>query len=350
MRKYKSRIARAFIGGVAIAALMAAVAGCSDSDKGNGTTVSEFEVIASAANSYLTNVTATTTATALYNNLSDGNTANDPFVLDVRSATDFAAGHIAGAVNVPFRDIAKTANQSKFPTDKATEIAVICYTGHTACQSAAYLGMLGYSKAKAMKFGMTSWTVDPVDFPWIVTNPPYSSTSDCGEYPVSTSAEAPGTYSYPEPENTTSSDEAEIIRAAADAYLSSGAAPTMSSATLYNNLNDGNTANDPFVLDIRGAADYAAGHITGAVNIAFKTIADQANLSKLPTDKQIVVICYTGHTASYTTMVLKTLGYNAVAMKYGMTSWTVDPAKNPSVTTTKPYDVAVDCMGYPCVQ
>lgn len=335
------------VGVVAMAMLIAI--GCSDDDDPAGPTISELDVISDAANTYLTGATATTTATALYNNLNDGNTANDPFVLDVRSATDFAAGHIAGAVNIPFRDVAKTASQSSLPSDKATEIVVICYTGHTASQTSALLGTMGYTKAKAMKFGMTSWTVDPADFPWITSNPVYDSDVDCGEYPISTTTVTPGTNTLPDIDNTTSSDEAEIIRAAGDAFLSSGAAPTMSAATLYNNLNDGNTTNDPFILDVRSATDYALSHVAGAVNIPWKTVADPANLAKLPTDKQIVVICYTGHTASFATMALGMLDYNATAMKYGMTSWTVDPAKNPSITTTKPYDVTVDCMDYPCV-
>jgi rhodanese-related sulfurtransferase len=331
-----------------IAVAMMFTIGCSDDDDPAGPTVSEFDVISDAANLYLTNATATTTATALYNNLNDGNTANDPFVLDVRSASDFTAGHIAGAVNIPFRDIAKASNQSSLPSDKQTEIVVICYTGHTASQSAAYLGTVGYTKAKAMKFGMTSWTVDPAVFPWISSNPVYDSDVDCGEYPISTSAVTPGTHTLPTVDNTTSSDDDEIIRAAGDSYLSAGTAPTMSAATLYNNLNDGNTSNDPFILDVRSAADYASSHVTGAVNVAWKTVADPANAAKLPNDKQIVVICYTGHTASYATMALNMLGYNATALKYGMTSWTVDPVKNPSIATTKAYDVAVDCMDYPC--
>ncbi len=334
------------IGLVALAMLIAV--GCSDDDETTGPTVSEFDVISDAVEAYFTGATATMTAAALYNNLNDGNAANDPFVLDVRGTSDFTAGHVPGSVNIPFREIAKASNQSSLPTDKEKEIVVVCYTGHTACQSAAYLGSIGYIKAKAMKFGMTSWTVDPTYFPWITSNPVYDSEVDCGDYPISTEAVTPGTHTLPTVENTTSSDDVEIVRAAADAYLSSGAAPTISSMTLYNNLNDGNAANDPFILDARGSTDYAATHVVGAVNIAWKTVADPANLAKLPTDKQIVVICYTGHTASYATMALNILGYDAVALKYGMTSWTVDPAKNPSITTVPAYDVEIDCMDYPC--
>ena len=40
------------------------------------------------------------------------------------------------------------------------------------------------------------------------------------------------------------------------------------------------------------------GHVPGAYNIPYKEIAKIANLEKLPTDKTIVVYCYTGHTAA----------------------------------------------------
>ena len=116
---------------------------------------------------------------------------------------------------------------------------------------------------------------------------------------------------------------------------------------MYNNLNDGNTANDPFILSIRGTDDYNAGHVEGALQVGFRDMGKEANLKKLPTDKQIVVICYTGHTASMTTMMLNTLGYDAIAMKFGMTSWTVDPAKNPSITSIRYYDPALDCGDFP---
>jgi len=34
-----------------------------------------------------------------------------------------------------------------------------------------------------------------------------------------------------------------------------------------------------------------------------------------------VTICYTGHTASYTAMLLNQLGYEAYSMKFGTMAW-----------------------------
>ena len=78
--------------------------GCSDDDNpvNPATTYSKFEMIQSTMGS-----SAFVTSASVYTNLNDGNTANDPFILSIRGATDYAAGHVPGAVNIGYRDIAK---------------------------------------------------------------------------------------------------------------------------------------------------------------------------------------------------------------------------------------------------
>jgi rhodanese-related sulfurtransferase len=120
------------------------------------------------------------------------------------------------------------------------------------------------------------------------------------------------------------SGDVAVIQAAADAYLSSDKAPVISADALFENLNDGDTSNDPFVVSVRAPDAYALGHIPGAINVPWKTIAEPDNLAKLPTDKQIVVYCYTGHTGQIATTVLNLLGYDAINLKFGMMGWTKD--------------------------
>lgn len=61
--------------------------------------------------------------------------------LSIRSADDFAKGHIQGAVNIPFgTEMHKEFNT--LPKDK--KIIVYCYTGQTAGQTVAALRLLGY--------------------------------------------------------------------------------------------------------------------------------------------------------------------------------------------------------------
>lgn len=118
--------------------------------------------------------------------------------------------------------------------------------------------------------------------------------------------------------------EFELISEAADAYLSSGKSPNITAQKLFNVLNDGDSGNDPFVLSVRSASQYAKGHIASAINIPWREVAKQENLAKLPKDGQIVVYCFTGHTASQVTALLNILGYDAINLKFGMTAWTLN--------------------------
>jgi rhodanese-related sulfurtransferase len=79
-----------------------------------------------------------------------------------------------------------------------------------------------------------------------------------------------------------------------------------------------------FLLDIRKKEDYLnSGHIPGSINIFWQDIFHRENLKKLPCplhqpDYTIVLICYVGHTSSQTLVLLKLLGFNVVALKFGM--------------------------------
>ncbi|MFZ5918817.1 MAG: rhodanese-like domain-containing protein [Chloroflexota bacterium] len=276
----------------------------------------DFGVIQRAADAYLTSATPVITADALYALLNDGDASNDPFIVSVRSAEHYALGHIPGAVNIPWKQIAKAESLAQLPTDK--QIVTYCYTGHTGQVAATVLGTLGYNVVN-LKFGMMGWTKN--DEVLAITR--FGPTTDQRDYPLETEAnEATETYDFPVID--TGKDEVEdIIAAAADAWLAE-AAPTIAADALFELLNDGDTSNDPFILSVRSAEHYALGHIPGAVNISLKELAKPENLAKLPTDKQIVTYCYTGHTGQMATTVLSLLGYDAINLKYGMMGWTED--------------------------
>jgi rhodanese-related sulfurtransferase len=126
-----------------------------------------------------------------------------------------------------------------------------------------------------------------------------------------------------------------VVQRTADTALE-GWSPVMSADALYENLNDGDTSNDPFIVSVRSAEHYALGHVPGAINIPWNQIAKPENLAKLPTDRQIVAYCYTGHTGQVAATVLKVLGYDVVNLKYGMMGWT----ENDDVLGTSRYDPA----------
>ncbi len=77
-----------------------------------------------------------------------------PVIVDVRQPAEYAQGFIAGAVNIPVRELA--ASLTTLPgMDK--DIVVVCDTGHRSAIGMAVLQMLGYGKAKTLQGGMHAW-------------------------------------------------------------------------------------------------------------------------------------------------------------------------------------------------
>lgn len=77
--------------------------------------------------------------------------STDYTILSVRTAEDYAAGHVKGAINIPFGAGMQEQFATMIPADKP--VIVYCYTGQTASQTVAVLRMLGY-EAYNMSQGM----------------------------------------------------------------------------------------------------------------------------------------------------------------------------------------------------
>ena len=63
----------------------------------------------------------------------------DMVIIDIRSADDYAAGHLKGAINAPYKDIPTFLEQ--IPDDKP--VFVNCYSGQTSSQTVALLNIAG---------------------------------------------------------------------------------------------------------------------------------------------------------------------------------------------------------------
>ena len=289
----------------------------------------DFEVVRSKIEEWLgTGPKPVITVDALYENLNDGDTSNDPFILSVRKPEHYELGHVPGAENIPWTQIAKSESLAKLPTDQP--IVDYCYTGHTGQVAMTALNLMGY-EATNMKFGMMAWSKNSD----VVATTPFDPAA-VPDYAVETEAnEATETYDFPALD-TGATGEDEIIRTALDNYLSSGKAPVISAQALFENLNDGDESNDPVILSVRSPEHYAIGHIPGAINIPWTQLGDPTNLAKLPPDKPIVVYCYTGHTGQIATTLLSALGYDATNLKFGMMGW----SKDADVVATAVFDPA----------
>ncbi len=78
-----------------------------------------------------------------------------PFIVDVRTAEETAAGYIEGALLLPLPDFA--ANLAQLPTDKAAPIVVLCQSGHRGAIVMMYLRMIGYTNVRSLMGGMNGW-------------------------------------------------------------------------------------------------------------------------------------------------------------------------------------------------
>jgi rhodanese-related sulfurtransferase len=63
------------------------------------------------------------------------------------------------------------------------------------------------------------------------------------------------------------------------------------------------------------------GRIPGAVYIPYNELLKAENLKRLPRDKKIILACVTGQTQNLPVLALRTLGFNAVTLKFGHASW-----------------------------
>jgi rhodanese-related sulfurtransferase len=81
------------------------------------------------------------------------------FIVDTRQVGQYCAGHLPGAVNIPYQYAAGPSNLALLPMDMP--IVVVCVTGQTASQVMAIYNMLGYN-AYNLRGGMSQPGGDPI--------------------------------------------------------------------------------------------------------------------------------------------------------------------------------------------
>jgi rhodanese-related sulfurtransferase len=230
--------------------------------------------------------------------------ADKVYVIDIRSAADFADGHIEGAVNLApgtVRDHIDATDLSAYD-----EVSIVCYTGQTASWLTCLLQLAGYKDVYSMGFGMSAWHADFDK--WT------SNTSNEKATLFVTDATAKGEEGDL-PVLTTGFETAEeIFDARWDAVLAEGfGTAAISNGDVYASLDD------YYIINYWPNAEYLnPGHIDGAMQYTPNVdLAMDAALKTLPTDKTIVVYCYTGQNSARIACYLRVLGYDAKSLKFG---------------------------------
>jgi rhodanese-related sulfurtransferase len=78
------------------------------------------------------------------------------FVLDVRTPQEFSAGHVPGAVNIPYDEVA--SHLAEIPKDK--DVVLYCKSGRRAGLAAEVLEANGYTKLEHLQGDMQAWLQD----------------------------------------------------------------------------------------------------------------------------------------------------------------------------------------------
>ena len=252
--------------------------------------------------------------------------AGKVYIIDIRSAADFADGHIEDAVNLAVGDV--RAHIDATDLSAYDEISIVCYTGQTASWLTSLLQLAGYKDVYSMKFGMSAWHADFDSWTGNCFNDKatlftadVTPKADAGDLPVlSTGYET----------------EEEIFEARYDAVLAEGfGAAAVSNGDVYANPDN------YYVINYWPNDEYLdPGHIEGAIQY---TPSDDlplaAYLKTLPTDKTVVVYCYTGQNSARVAAYLRVIGYDAKSLKFGANSMIHD-----EMTTSKWTEAAI--MGY----
>jgi rhodanese-related sulfurtransferase len=296
------------------AVLMFSLSACEDD--ATEPSLTDFEVVRQAIATWLGGSPAPAIApSTVYDDVTGD---QNYYILSVRAESAYDIGHIAGAARMNWNECYTSANTATLPTDQT--VVVYCYTGHSGGIAAATLGIMGFD-TENLKWGMMNWSDDPD-----VVGVSIWDAEDTLGGTLETLANSLGTteFDYPDIEVSTSDDVATIVRAAAERWLSGAAGSDMfiSASALQEELSDGDTSDDPIIISVRSASDYSTlGHVPGAINIARDDLTNLDTLNKLDPDKDIVVYCYTGHSAGQATVILNMLGYNAKNMLFGMMGW-----------------------------
>ncbi|HEV8198229.1 MAG TPA: MBL fold metallo-hydrolase [Gemmatimonadales bacterium] len=178
-------------------------------------------------------------------------------VLDPRPAADFAAGHFAGTLNIPFNKSFPTYAGSLLPYDR--DFYLLVDPGHPERleQIVRSLAMIG---------------LDTIAGYFVTTGHPAGP---------------------PEPERTSQMTIAALAARAPDVV----------------------------VLDVRGRAEWDAGHILGAIHIPLSELPDR--VAELPPERPIAVHCQGGGRSAIAASLLLARGFPSVAnVTGGFGQWT----------------------------
>lgn len=299
-----------------------------DDDDSNLTTMNAADVIAYMDANNLTSTailtdwikSADAVNTTMTDTLADGSldTTNDYYIMDLRSAELYGKGHIPGAHNVSLADVITHADAN---VPDAQTIALVCYTGQSACHGVVGLRLAGYN-AFSIKWGMAGWHTDIDDLGdgdlTTATDLKFDYWSAaCAQLDHVNWVAAPGdaalpttTYDLPSVSYTGDTEEA-ILKARAQFVVEN-----------FHKVGGSTVLDAPATYFINNY--WAAGDVTTYGNIVGAKRINPLDLNLINPDLPVVTYCWTGQTSSMITAYLTAIGYDAWSLGNGSNSMIYD--------------------------
>lgn len=243
------------------------------------------------------------------------------YIIDLRAAADFAAGHIQGAVNSTVKDVLTAAQNAG-----GKPILLVCYTGQNAAYANVCLRLSGYADSKIIKWGMSAWSTQLDRWTANVSDQAVNHAN----WSTTNAIKAPVTFSLPS-FTATSKEGVEILKERVKMALDKGFQNVKPVDALANPANY-------FLVNYWTEADVNKyGHIKGAyrLNESLK-LADAVGFKNLNPSAVVVPYCWTGQTSAMVSAYLTVLGYDAKGLFFGANNMIGSKLEKNNWTIEKP--------------
>jgi rhodanese-related sulfurtransferase/predicted small lipoprotein YifL len=260
-------------------------------------------------------------------------------IIDIRTGTQYARGHIKGSVNKKFEDLPGffETGIKPFEYDK---IILVCEDGQLSSYTTSLLRLKGYGNVFAMRWGMSCWNKVLAEEGWLKgLSGKYESVLETKTFEKPAPAGMPAL-------KTGFTTGREIGDARFAKLFSEGTDNILINASeVFGNPDK------YFIINLERKDKYDDGHIPGAVRYKPEgTLGIPAEMASIPFDKTVVVYCGTGHNSAFATAYLRLFGYDARTLKYGNNSFMHDRMiKQKAALSWLPFTLA-DVNNFPVVK
>jgi rhodanese-related sulfurtransferase len=232
-------------------------------------------------------------------------------IIDLRKPDQYFAGHIEGAVNVQPKELFDYFTK-QIDAPSFEQIVLICGRGQLSAYLNGFVRLLGYNNTFSVRYGMSGWNAEFAKTGWnLVVSDTLDGKLEQTPQPKKAMGSLPAVIMQQAPPQWLLRERIQILmQQKADTFL-------ISLKEVLENPDNF------YIINYWPESSYLnPGHIAGSVHYEpRKAFRLEADLLTLPTDKPVVLYCYTGHHSAHAAAFLRVLGYDAYSLAYGANSF-----------------------------